>query len=203
MKMVVKVFLTYIFLLLTPAFTEAQKNYNVDSVRSEIREVLKSATRDSSNKSCEDLLTAFYQCFESDQGQANPEMLNAMVNLFSYKDDLSLPNRQIATLLYNYINSVSESEIALEWIKALKTEYASVYKKKHPLILLYEGESLINAGKIPAAHTHFLHFHKEFPNSVTALCYVYQTETDQNLAQSWLSILKKEHPNHWIVKKYK
>jgi hypothetical protein len=163
---------------------------------------LENEKSDSTDKRCVQLLNDFYICFESDEGQANPLMITTMMKLFEYKDDLNLPNRQLAVLLYQYINSVSQPEKALIWINALMDEYYKVYKQSNPLILLYEGESLINSHRQVDAHAYFMKFFEQFPKSVTAMCYIYETEPDKNLSKTWLGILKAQHPNHWMVKQY-
>jgi hypothetical protein len=197
---IILIFVTNTFLV---SFGQDLKIDESKSLEPQIKEWLKGIKRDSTDKSCKQLLTDFYDCFESDQGQANPLMITAMMNLFKYKDNLNLPNRQIAILLYYYINSVDKPQNALIWIRSLKVEYKNVYGTTHPLIYLYEGESLINSGQSSEAYSHFIEFQKKYPQSVTAMCYIYQTETDKNLAKTWLSILKVEHPNHWIVKQLK
>ena len=169
----------------------------------QIKEYLKGVKRDSSDKTCQKLLSDFYYCFESDSGLANPRMISAMMNQFKYKADQNLPNRQIAVLLYEYTNSVDNPEQALTWIRALKDEYKNVYGQTHPLIYLYEGESLINSNQRSKANEHFKEFQKAYPQSIVAMCYIYETEPDNNLKKTWLSVLKAEHPNHWIVKQYK
>jgi hypothetical protein len=169
----------------------------------QIKEYLNEIKRDSSDKTCQQLLSDFYYCFESDSGQANPQMVNAMMNLLKYYADPNLPNRQLVVLLYEYLNSVDKPEQALNWIRTLKDEYKNIYGNTHPLIYLYEGESLINNKQSSKAYEHFKEFQKVYPESVVAMCYIYETEPNRNLKKTWLSFLKAEHPNHWIVKKYK
>lgn len=168
----------------------------------QIKEYLKGIKRDSSDKTCQILLFDFYNCFESDLGQANPQMVNAMMNLIKFNSDPNLPNRQLVVFLYEYINSVDQPETALTWIRALKEEYKNIYGNTHPLIYLYEGESLINNKQRSKAYEHFKEFQKVYPESVLAMCYIYETEPNSNLKKTWLSFLKAEHPNHWIVKKF-
>ncbi|MBI5475702.1 MAG: hypothetical protein HY964_03085 [Ignavibacteriales bacterium] len=159
--------------------------------------------RDSSDKLCKILFDDFYDSFESDEGLGNSKITKATINLFRYSEDTLLQNRQLAELLYGYINSVSKPDTALEWIRVLKEEYPKVYGQLHPLILLYEGESLINSKRINEAHQHFLDFYKLYPSSVMAMVYIFETETNPALSKTWLSILKRQHPNHWVVKNLK
>jgi hypothetical protein len=195
-------FLSLAFSICFPLFAFGQEFDTSKSLEPQIKEFLKGVKRDSSDKTCQHLMNDFYYCFESDSGQANPLMISASISLFKYRSDVHVANRQLAVLLYEYINSVEEPKQALIWIRALKKEYANIYGHTHPLIYLYEGESLINDGQITQAYTHFREFQKVYPTSIVALCYIYQTEPDDNLQRTWLSVLKATHPNHWIVKKY-
>jgi len=190
-----KKILTFTFFLLFQCLVFSQSD--------EIQKTLKNVTRDSLDKKCEVLFTDFYDSFKSNEGQANPKMITATINLFKYQNDTTVENKHLAILLMKYINSVSEPEKALIYIQALREEYPKVYGHMHPLILLYQGESLINAGRKSDAYKHFIEFQKEYPNSIMAMVYIYETETDKNLSLTWLSVLKKLYPEHWVVKDIK
>jgi len=169
----------------------------------QIKTVLENVQRDSSDKRCKLLFYDFYNCFESDEGQVNPKMIDATLNLFKYQSDPNFPNKQLIALLFGYEQSGSDPEKALKWIQALNDEYRTVYGTSNPLILLYKGESLEQAGHKEEAYTHFRSFLKEYPQSVMALVNVYGTETDEKLAKIWFDKLKSQYPNNWAVKSLK
>ena len=173
------------------------------SQNKEIKRIISTAKRDSTDKACKLLFDDFYTSFESDEGLANPKFLSATMKLVTLKSDTSFANNYLLVFLQRYVNSTSEPKKALLWIRALKDEYPKVYGNIHPLILLYEGESLINDGQTDVAHKHFMDFPENHHNSVMAMVYVFQTERDKNLAKTWLSVLKSLHPNHWVVKTLK
>jgi len=187
--------LGFIFLLLSSISAYSQE--------SQIKDILANVKRDSTDKTCKLLFDDFYDSFDSDAGMMNPKIMTATINIFKYKSDSQLPNGQLAVLLFQYDNAVSDPEKALKWISALKQEYKNVYGRSHPLILLYEGESLSEANRKEEAHAHFMEFLKEYPQSVIALVNAYGGEKDENLKKMWLDKLKSEHPNHWAVKKLK
>ncbi len=163
--------------------------------------ILKDVKRDSTDKTCQLLFDDFYESFESDAGIGNPRIITATMNQYKYKTDISVVNRQLVLILQKYMDSLSDPKTAIYWLKCLEEEYIKVYGKVHPLILLYQGESLINSKNKAEVHKHFIDFQKRFPKSTMALVYIYKTEEDENLAKTWLSILKAERPTHWIVKK--
>lgn len=192
------------FSFITTAFGQFAEIDTTKSLEPQINKFLKNAKRDSSDKTYQQIFNSFYECFESDEGPDTPKMLINLKKMSKLMNDSNIHNGQLAYLQVGYIKSLKNPKNGLIWMKALKEEYFKVYNTSlNPFILLYEGEALINAGLQSEAHKHFIEFQKSYPNSVTAMCYIYQTEQDDNLAQTWLSILKKEHPNHWIVKKYK
>lgn len=195
--------LTLIFITIS-LFGSFGQGFKIDEskpLNNQIEEWLLSTQRDSTDKTCQQLLTDFYNSFESDEDQPNSLYISAMVNHYKYLDDLNLPNRQIVILLYYYqINPSEKPENALIWIKALEKEYQNIYGQTHPLIYLFKGLSLINIGQIPEAHAVFIEFQKNYPESVTAMCCLYETEPDKIRADSLLRILKANHPNHWMLK---
>jgi len=169
----------------------------------QINAILLNVKRDSTDKRCKLLFYDFYNCFESDEGQANPKMVNATLALYNYQSDPNFPNKQLALLLWNYGLAASDPEKALKWIQALNDEYKNVYGESNPLILIYKGETLEQGNHKDDAYTHFRMFLKEYPNSVIAMVNVYGMETDANVAKQYYDQLKSLHPNHWAVKNLK
>ena len=187
--------LAFLFLIFSFISASAQDN--------KIKVILENVKRDSTDKTCKLLFYDFYNCFESDQGQANPKMINATISLFNYQSNPALPNKQLVILLFQYIKVAAEPEVALKWIQALNDEYKSVYGETNPLIMLYKGESLEQANHKEEAYTHFRVFLKEYPQSVTALVNVFGTEKDEKLRKVWFDKLKNQYPNNWAVKNLK
>jgi len=186
------IFLAFIFFFISASAQEDQ-----------ISAILQNVKRDSTDKRCKLLFYDLYNCFESDEGQMNPKMVNATLTLFNYKSDPNLPNKQMVLLLWNYTMAAHDYDKALKWIQALNDEYRNVYGESNPLILLYKGETLEQGGHNQEAHTLFMAFLKEYPQSVNALVNVYVTETDGKLAKRYYDQLKSQHPNHWEVKNLK
>jgi hypothetical protein len=177
--------------------------FGAKSQNKEIKKIISTAKRDSTDKTCKLLFDDFYNSFESDEGLVNPKFTSAMMKLVTLKSDTSSVNNYLLVFIQRYIDSISEPKKALVWIRALKKEYPKVYGNIHPLILLYEGESLINDGQTDEAYKHFMNFHESYHNSVMSLVYIFKIERDKNLAKTWLSALKSLHPDHWVVKTLK
>jgi hypothetical protein len=176
---------------------------SVYSQTDQIKRILSNVERDSTDKKCSKLFSDYYESFESDEGLSNHRMDSAFIRTFQYVSDPKIKNKQLVMLLNGYRESISEPKKALVWIRSLKEEYFKVYNKVHPLILLYEGESMINKGDDQDAYNHFTKFQQKFPNSVMAMVYIYKTEKNKSLSKTWLSVLKKLHPDHWVVKTLK
>ena len=184
-------------------FAQEPKPDTAKSINTTIKEILKYPRREFTDKTCEQLLNDMYECLETDAGPDNPRMAMLLQDMNRFKDNKELANRQIALLLSNYLNAISEPQKAALWVRALKDEYYTVYLRPNPLILLYEGENMVRLGRRSDANAFFLKFRDMYPQSVNAACYVYETEPDKELARAWLKKLLADHPNHWKVKKYR
>lgn len=156
--------------------------------------------RDSTDKTCQILFNSFFESLESDVGLIESKITNSISNFFKYQADSKIANRQLMTLLQNYMDSQSDAQASLLWIQLLNEEYKNIYGKENPLLILFMGESLIKAGMDNEAYNYFIKFHNQFPDSTMALAYVLITEKNNALAEKWLIDLKVYHPNHWIVK---
>lgn len=173
------------------------------TVEEAIKTILANSQRNPNDSACRMLLDDFYQSFESDEGLGNPKMISASMKLYDYSHRKDMPNRQIALFLEGYMNSISKPEDALKWVRALKDETIAIYGERHPLTYIYEGESYMNARKGDEARAVFSEMNDKYHNSAVAMFYIYKLETDKRLKGTWLSVLQKLYPNHWLVKTIK
>mgnify|MGYP000976641242 CR=1 FL=1 len=87
-------------------------------------------------------------------------------------------------------------------INNLKNLYAERFNEKqiHPLIVLHIIETAINKGNKDEARQFTEKAVKDFPDFIPLHVYSWQLEQDQNLKEQKYSALKKNYPEHWIVK---
>jgi hypothetical protein len=144
----------------------------------------------------------FYQSFQSDVNPvtsgALKKQLDELVNLMTNDN---LENRDLIYALYCYYKlGPSLPRQCMEVLRYLTDNYNARFDAVHPLLLLHTLETSINAGNNDGARVVMQELVRMYPNFVPGLVYQWQLEKDPQAKQRYYSQLKKEHPNHWIVK---
>ena len=83
----------------------------------------------------------------------------------------------------------------------MSDELRSRFNKENPLVLLYELETYINLKQDDKAREILKELREKDPTFIPGMVYEYQLETDKEKAKFLLADLKKNHGNHWIVKR--
>ncbi len=162
-------------------------------------------SKNSSNKTDYDNITGImeemYQGFQSDDGPMLA-IMNTMQTINSYKNDIKLENRDLVYLLYYYdtYNQLLPSQ-ALLAITHLSDVLKSRFNKQHPLTYLYTLETYISLQEKEKARETLKILRNMDQKFIPAMVYEYQLEPDKEKAKVLLANLKKNHGNHWIVKR--
>ncbi|MBN2060126.1 MAG: hypothetical protein JW882_06880 [Deltaproteobacteria bacterium] len=143
-----------------------------------------------------------YESFQSDDGpMVNPKINKSFDELLKFKDDVNLENRDLAYLLLFYQTYSQEMpSLCLKYIELLTKNYFVRFNKIHPILLLYKAETLMQLKNGEASIEVLNELRKIDPTFIPAKVYEYQFEPDPNKAKILLEKLKKDYPNHWIVK---
>jgi len=154
------------------------------------------------NDNLSKIMDLFYDSFQSDIGPYNnKKMIEAFNIMNQYKEDIDKENRDLIYLLFFYTKySVDLPSQSLKLLDLFAREFQSRFNKIHPLIILFTAETLINLGKTDEAKLRIIELRKIDPQFIPAKAYEYKFETDKTRALELLNDLKKNHPNHWIVK---
>lgn len=157
---------------------------------------------DPKNQDIKKTLDVFYNTFQSDEGPyASKAFKDALTNDFApFKNDTNKPNRDLFFLLAQYMMHVKTPDLAIMVAKELRKRYSERYGETHPVILLYMLESCINKKDKDAARGYCQELRKLVPEFIPALVYEADLEIDPIKAEDIRKQLKKEHPEHWIVK---
>lgn len=147
------------------------------------------------------IMDLLYESFNSDLGPSNPKMIAAIQSFTQYEADTSMANRDLVYLLKFYIDNSGNADLALKTIERLKELYNQRFDAEHGLIFLFYGETYLDLGNKNEAKQIFEKILKIDSSYVPALVYDYKLETDKKSSKGKLKILKKEYPNHWLIKK--
>lgn len=163
--------------------------------------VAKTSTKKTKKDNISNILDVAYQGYQSDEGPMFSTIMTIQA-MEEFKSDKKLENRDLIYFLYFYTNYNQKLPTqSLNAINLLGDEYKSRFKKTHPLILLYKLETYINMDQGDNAREILKELRSLDPTFVPGMVYEYQLETDREKAKELLTALKKNHGNHWIVKK--
>jgi len=119
---------------------------------------------------------------------------------FSSNMDISVNNRDLFYGMLQYYISARDPALALMIILELGTRYEIRFGNIHPLIYLHIAESLINRNLNEYAIEYINELLLIQPDFVPAKVYSWQLEEDPSVKQRKYNELKRDHPNHWIVR---
>ncbi len=161
-----------------------------------------SKVRDSSSTEFKSVLDTFFSAFQSDSGLIlNSTTKPAFDALSSSAKDTTLANRDLFYMFSYYFEfTEKDASQALVAMKALEHKYELRFHSSHPVIALYLLETSLQLEDPNAAREYLSDLLKEAPSFIPGKYYSYVLEVDQRLKQSKAEQLKKQYPNHWIIK---
>jgi hypothetical protein len=113
---------------------------------------------------------------------------------------ISVNNRDLFYGMFQYYSFVPYPALALMIIFELETRYERRFGSIHPLIYLHIAESLINMNSNEFAIEYINKILLIHPDFVPAKVYSWQLEENPTIKQRKYNELKRNHPNHWIVR---
>lgn len=149
------------------------------------------------------ILDLLYNSFQSNKGPYFDKtyMPKAVAHLKSFETATQKPHRDLAYLIYFYnIYNQKLPSVSLQAITLLEQQYQQRFGTIHPLILLYKAETYINLGTINHANEYIKKLRSFDPTCIPAKAYEYRLEKNNFQKDELYKNLKKNHPNHWIVK---
>jgi hypothetical protein len=159
------------------------------------------------DKTVYNLLDRLYdETLQANDGQPGEKTIETYQQ---FKTDTTLANRHIALLFDTYQNIINETapkgekppaDICVSLMRTLTSECVSVYNSTPAIVWIYMGEALLGAGLTDDAREHFKRALQFYPNSVPLLVYNYRLEQDATKKNEQLMNLKKNYPEHWMVK---
>jgi len=161
----------------------------------------------STDKTIYNILDKLYEeTLQANDGQPGEETIRSYQQ---FKTDTTLANRHIALLFDTYQTIINETatkgekpptDICVPLMKSLVNECISVYNRVPAIVSIYMGEALLGAGMTDEARKHFKMSLQFYPNSIPLLVYNYRLEEDSTKKEEELMNLKKNYPEHWMVK---
>lgn len=160
-----------------------------------------------SDKSVLVLLDKVYnQTLQADEGGMDEK---TRIGYQQYMTDTTLPNRYIMYLFDCYQTIVNDthsankppsSDICIRIMHTLAGECIAVYDEIPVIVCILMGEALNSAGMIIEAREHFKKGLRVYPNSIPLQVYNYKLEANKGKRDAMLNRLRKNHPDHWMVK---
>jgi len=124
----------------------------------------------------------------------------------TYQKMLSDPTTTNWHLLYlyqahsdNVIQPTPNPKFQQACIKLLFEEFIDTYDAAPAVILIYAGETLMTQNTAAAAE-HFKKALVHYPKSIPLMVYRWQLISEGPEKKQLYAKLKKDHPNHWMVK---
>ncbi|MCL2832215.1 MAG: hypothetical protein FWD78_03505 [Treponema sp.] len=140
------------------------------------------------------------EMFNSDDNPYQNGIIQNYVMNYSNNTGLAVENRDLFYGMLEYYSLSKYPNLALMLITELGIRYNSRFGSVHPLFLLHTAESMINLGYGDYARPVIESILSANPDFVPALVYSWQLETDPAVKKIKYDDLKKNHPNHWIVR---
>jgi hypothetical protein len=123
-----------------------------------------------------------------------------LTNFFSAIIDTSVDNRDLYYAMFQYYLLNDRPFLALLIISDLARRYHERFGTIHLLIKLFTAETLINLGDTKNAMMFINEILSTSPDYVPAKVYRWQLESNPTVRQRMYNELKKNFPNHWMVR---
>jgi len=181
----------------------------VDEAAKEFEKINKAAVTNSKDLKVFTLLEAFYkEALKSDDGELTQGTIDDITKLMETPDLPNLNILQIFLMYQGYIAEMDENkqpmdtEFQLLTTDVLVTESTKIYKKVPTIITIYRGEALMSVKKDEEAIALFKNLLVTQPDCVPAKIYTYLLSKNETERTQLAAALKKDRPNHWMVKEF-
>jgi hypothetical protein len=164
---------------------------------------------DNSDMTVYNLLNAFYkESLNSDAGEVSQKTIDQVKKIMA---DNNFPNRNLLEILLFYQdqlrlmaerNEKPNTSFQILTTDVLATQSEKIYGKVPVLIQIYKGETFMVAYMDDKAQAIFKEILVSYPDCIPARVYNCMLTTDEAEKQRLSAALKKERPNHWMVKQF-
>ena len=201
--------LIFFLLLFTNLSLYSQQIRPIDSLSIAFNKLKETSKIDKKDRTILKLLNRMYdEILQADNGGLSNKTLTEYQ---TYKNDPTLANWHIFYLFDNYQNEIIQTEfknkpnnksLRLALMKILSGELVTLYHEIPPIVLVYMGEALMNAGMKTNAENHFKTALEFYPNSTPIKVYNYLLSQNKYEKEKLYDNLIKNNKNHWMVKQY-
>lgn len=164
---------------------------------------------DSSDTTVYDVLERFYEeGLNDDAGEVSQKTIDRITAIMG---DANFPNRNLLEILLIYQdelrhmaerNEKPNTSFQIMTTDLLATQCEKIYGKVSVLIQIYQGETFMVAYFDDKALALFKDILTTYPNCIPARVYKCILTKDEAEKQRLSDALKKERPNHWMVKQF-
>jgi len=200
-----KVLLTALFI----TSVAIAQNPLIDEAAKEFENINKTAVTNSKDLKVYNVLEVFYkEALKTDDGELTQGTIDDITKLMEAPETPNLNILQIFLMYQGYIAEMDEAkqpmdpEFQLLTTNVLIKESAKIYKKTPTIITIYRGEALMSGEKTTEARALFKDLLVSQPDCVPAKIYTYLLSENETERNQLSAALKKERPNHWMVKEF-
>jgi uncharacterized protein (DUF433 family) len=201
-----KLLLLFTFITATSGF--AQNTLSQAAIK-QYEAINKSAVIDGKDMTVYNLLDAFYtEGLNADAGEPSQQTIEKITAVMA---DEKTPNRNLLEILLIYTdqlrimaekNEKNNPGFQFMTTDLLARESIKIYGKVPVLIQIYQGEAFMVAYQDDKAQAIFKAILAEYPDCMPARVYDCMLTKDEAEKQRLTAALKKEKPNHWMVKQF-
>lgn len=194
--------------LFATSFAFAQ-NPMLDEAAKEFEKINASAVTNGKDLKVYNLLESFYkEALKTDDGELTQGTVDDITKLM---ETPNLPNGNILQIFLMYQGYIAEMDEAKQPMDpdfqllatdVLVKESTKIYKKVPTIITIYRGEALMSGEKTTEARTLFKNLLVAQPDCIPAKIYSYLLSENEAEREQIAAALKKERPNHWMVKDF-
>lgn len=185
------------------------QNPMLDEAAKEFEKINTSAVTNSKDLKVYNLLETFYkEALKTDDGELTQGTIDDITKLMESPDVANINILQIFLMYQGYIAEMDENkqpmdpDFQLLATDVLVKESTKIYKKVPTIITIYRGEALMSGEKTEEARTLFKNLLATQPDCVPAKIYTYLLSENETERTQIATALKKERPNHWMVKDF-
>lgn len=185
------------------------QNPLVDEAAKEFENVNKAAVINPKDLKVYNLLETFYkEALKTDDGELTQGTIDDITKLMETPETPNLNILQIFLMYQGYISEMDEAkqemdpEFQMLTTDVLVKESTKIYKKVPTIITIYRGEALMSAEKTAEARTLFKTLLAAQPDCIPAKIYTYLLSENETERTQLAAAIKKERPNHWMVKEF-
>lgn len=185
------------------------QNPLVDEAAKEFEQINKTAVINGKDLKVYNLLESFYkEALKTDDGELTQGTIDDITKLMEAPETPNSNILQIFLMYQGYIAEMDENQqpmdpdFQLMTTDVLVNESTKIYKKVPTIITIYRGEALMSGERNEEAKTLFKNLLAVQPDCIPAKIYTYLLSENETERQQIATALKKERPNHWMVKDF-